>query len=155
MASITLPFAALLAAATSTTTKASSSSTSSLYFLLFLGAIGFAFYYFMIKPQRRRMQQQQQVSRAASIGDEVMTTSGIYGVVIEEHDDRVTIESGPGTKLIVTRAAISGRVQAAPIPDSPGERLDAEEDLGSGEEAGEGDAGEPDGDGGEAPEGER
>jgi preprotein translocase subunit YajC len=43
--------------------------------------IPLAMYFLMIRPQRRRMREQQAMQSALQIGDEVMTSSGIYGFI--------------------------------------------------------------------------
>ena len=50
-----------------------------------------------------------------SLGDEVLTSSGIYGTVVEvdADSDRVTIDSGPGTRLVVARASIARKVSSS------------------------------------------
>jgi preprotein translocase subunit YajC len=56
-----------------------------------------------------RMQQQQALQQAAEVGDEVLTTSGIFGTIIETDDDEgtVIVEIAPGTRIKMVRAGIS------------------------------------------------
>ena len=49
--------------------------------------IPFAMYFFMIRPQRRRMREQQELQRSIQVGDEVITTSGVYGTITGEDGD--------------------------------------------------------------------
>ena len=49
--------------------------------------IPFAMYFFMIRPQRRRTREAQELQRSIEVGDEVVTTSGLFG--------KITGEDGP------------------------------------------------------------
>jgi preprotein translocase subunit YajC len=65
--------------------------------------------YLMMRSQRRKMSQQQAVQRGAEIGDEIMTTSGIFGTIVDEDDDRdtVEVEIAPGTRITMIRGGIA------------------------------------------------
>ena len=43
--------------------------------------IGAAMYFLMIRPQRRKLRAQAALQSSIEVGDEVMTTSGVYGFV--------------------------------------------------------------------------
>lgn len=43
-------------------------------------------------------------------GDEVMTTSGIYGRIIELRDDELMLEIAPGTNIRMARGAVGSRL---------------------------------------------
>ena len=48
----------------------------------------------------------------AEVGDEIVTTAGIYGTIMEIDDDYgiVTVEIAPGTEIRMARAAIARRL---------------------------------------------
>ena len=72
--------------------------------------IPFAMYFFMIRPQRRRVKEQQQLQRSISIGDEVVTTSGIVGKITgEDGETRFWLEIDDDVQIRIARAAIQGR----------------------------------------------
>ena len=75
--------------------------------------IAVAMYFLLIRPQRRRMQEQQALASAVEEGDEVMTTSGIYGFVTAIEGDVIWLEIAEGVDIRVARQAV------AP-PDSAG-----------------------------------
>jgi preprotein translocase subunit YajC len=86
--------------------------------------IPFAMYFFLIRPQRRRTREQQDVQNAIQIGDEIITTSGIFGRVTGEDGPlRFWIEVDDDVQLRIARAAIQGKVSDddAPIPVDPAE----------------------------------
>jgi preprotein translocase subunit YajC len=73
--------------------------------------IPFAMYFFMIRPQRRRMREQQELQRAITVGDEVVTTSGIFGTITgEDGDGRFWLEIDDDVQIRIARAAIQARV---------------------------------------------
>ena len=57
---------------------------AALFQLGILLLIPFAMYFFLIRPQRRRMREQQELQKSIEIGDEVLTTSGIFGRITGE-----------------------------------------------------------------------
>ena len=61
--------------------KSGSGSLAGLFVPMLL--IGAAMYFLMIRPQRRKMRSQTQLQSSIDVGDEVMTTSGMYGHRIE------------------------------------------------------------------------
>ena len=72
--------------------------------------IPFAMYFFMIRPQRRRMRETQELQRSIQVGDEVITTSGVYGVVTGlDGDSRFWLEIDDDVQIRIARAAISGK----------------------------------------------
>ena len=77
--------------------------------ILFL-ALPVALYFLMIRPQKRRMQAQQLLTRSIGEGDEVMTTSGMYGFVTAIEDDIVWLEIAEGVDIRVSRAAVTKRI---------------------------------------------
>ncbi|MDH4111366.1 MAG: preprotein translocase subunit YajC [Actinomycetota bacterium] len=80
--------------------------------------MGGVFYFLLIRPQRRRARAQQELLRSVEIGDEVVTTSGVYGMItdIDEENEVVTVEISPGTRIRMVRAGI-GRIVSDREPD--------------------------------------
>jgi preprotein translocase subunit YajC len=73
--------------------------------------IPFAMYFFLIRPQRRRMREQQELQRSIQVGDEVITTSGVYGTITgEDGDTRFWLEIDDDVQIRIARAAIQGKV---------------------------------------------
>ena len=88
---------------------AASNGGNPLSLVLFL-ALPVALYFLMIRPQKKRMQQQQQLTRSIGEGDEVMTTSGVYGFVTAMEDDIVWLEIAEGVDIRIARSAVAKRV---------------------------------------------
>ena len=77
--------------------------------LLLMGVI---FYFLLIRPQNQRRRAQMQMQSELAVGDEVVTTAGIYGTVTEIDDDYgiITLEVAPGTEMRFSRAAVAQRL---------------------------------------------
>ena len=69
------------------------------------------FYFLLIRPQRNRQRAQQALLSSLEVGDEVLTTGGIFGTIIEIDDDAgaVVVEIAPGTRVKMLRQGISQR----------------------------------------------
>lgn len=66
---------------------------------------------FMSRKQKRTMQAQQDLQSSLTIGDRVMTTSGLYGTVVNTDDDStIDIEIAPGMTTTWLRAAVREKV---------------------------------------------
>lgn len=65
-------------------------------------------YFFMIRPQKKRDKEIKEMRDSLQIGDEVITSGGIIGIVASLKDDTVVIETGSDrSKVRVARWAIA------------------------------------------------
>ena len=87
--------------------------------------IALTFYFFLWRPQQRRMSAVRTLQDALREGDEVMTTSGIYGRITELGEADAQLEIAPNTVIHVARGAIGERLTV----DDPA--ADSEDDRGS------------------------
>ena len=120
------------------TAKKSSSSSSS-FFLIFLIVIAGAYFLF-IAPQRRKQRAQLSQQRNFEVGDEVVTTGGIYGRVESHEGDRVALDISEGVIIEVARTAIARRIDPTAAADEDAEPALAADE----EEPGAGDGSEHD-----------
>lgn len=78
--------------------------------LLLFGLLGLMMY-FMSRKQRRAQEQQQALQNSLAVGDQVMTTSGLYGTVTDVDDDaKIGVEIAPGVETVWLRAAVREKV---------------------------------------------
>ena len=89
-----------------------------------------------ILPQQRRIKEHKATVASLQVGDEVMTTAGLFGTVVALDDEIVTLEVAPGTSLRFARGAIGQRVDddvaAEPTgADGPTESSESSESNGS------------------------
>jgi preprotein translocase subunit YajC len=80
-------------------------------------------YVLMIRPQRQRQAQQQSMIDNAGVGDDVLTTGGIYGTITQVEGDDVVVELAPELTVHMTRRGI-----AAVLPPEE-EEVDGDEDA--------------------------
>ena len=64
-------------------------------------------YVLMIRPQRQRQAQQQSMIDGAGVGDDVLTTGGIYGTISEVEGDDIVVEIANGVTVHMTRRGIA------------------------------------------------
>jgi preprotein translocase subunit YajC len=88
--------------------------------------IGVVFYFLLIRPQNQRRRAQMEMQSSIEVGDEIVTTSGIYGTVTDIDDDFgiVSLEVAPGTEIRIARAAIATRLM-----DEDEEELEDEDEV--------------------------
>ena len=101
----------------------------SVFFLVLI--IG-AFYYLLLRPQQKREKARRELVRSLQAGDEVVTNSGIHGVVAEVEDAIVWLEVAPDVELKVSRDAIAGKVAEAADEDAEAAVADADDDSADG-----------------------
>lgn len=68
------------------------------------------FWFLFIRPQQRRMREHQNLVASLEVGDEVVTSSGIFGTIRSIDGDTVRVEISPGTEVRMARQAITRRV---------------------------------------------
>ena len=78
-----------------------------------LVGIALLFWFLMIRPAQRRQREVRQMQSSLVVGDEVMLTSGIYGVLQSLDDERVSVQIAPGVVVEVARAAVGAKVPPA------------------------------------------
>ncbi len=93
--------------------------------LLFLLVVAGAFWLLMIRPAQRKAREQQALQAAIEVGDEVMTTSGIFGEVRALEEETVHLAIADDVQIRVVRAAIARVVTpTATAPDEDNELAD-------------------------------
>lgn len=88
-------------------------STSNWPTLIMLMLIPLAVYFLLIRPQRRRQREAVLLQSTIEIGDEVMTTSGLYGFVTGFEGEIAWLEIDDNVQIRVARQAIQRRVDTA------------------------------------------
>ena len=78
------------------------------------------FYFIILLPMRRRQQKVQEFQAALKVGDKVVTTSGIYGVIAKLGDRSIHIQVADKVRIEVSRASVGGYQGQDPVvADSP------------------------------------
>ena len=99
---------------------------SLLIFALPLLLLGWLFY-----TQNKRMKQVREFSAALNIGDQVITSSGLFGTVKHLDDTSAWLEVAEGTTLRFDRRAIAMKQSDAQVGSAGPADADADEAPGS------------------------
>jgi preprotein translocase subunit YajC len=95
--------------------------------IVYFALLALAFFFLIVRPQRRRVTAHRAFVSALELGDDIVTTGGIYGTVRALRGDAVELEIAPGIVITVARAAIAQRAYAD-APDAP-DAIDATPEL--------------------------
>lgn len=90
-------------------------------FLIIIVVMFVVMYFLAIRPQQKRQRATQDLLSRVAPGDEIVTVGGIYGDVIEVHDDRVVLEIAEDIQIEVARRAVAQII--APEVEMSGEAL--------------------------------
>ncbi|MDP9083140.1 MAG: preprotein translocase subunit YajC [Pseudomonadota bacterium] len=79
------------------------------------GMLGFAvpvlmlvvFYFLLIRPQNKRAKEQREMLSKVAVGDEVATTGGMLGKVIEVGDQYLTLEIASNVQIKLQKFQIA------------------------------------------------
>ena len=86
-------------------------------FVLILGI----FYFILLMPMKRRQKKIQEFQGGLKVGDKIVTTSGIYGVVAKMDEKAIQVEVADRVRIKVSRAAVGGYQGQEPVvPESSG-----------------------------------
>jgi preprotein translocase subunit YajC len=93
-------------------------------FLIVMVLLLVVMYVLMIRPQRQRQQEQQSMIERCNVGDDILTTGGIYGTVVEAEGDDLVVEIAEGMTVHMTRRGV-----AAVLPPESDAADEHEEDA--------------------------
>jgi preprotein translocase subunit YajC len=69
------------------------------------------FYFLLIRPQQKRAKDHRALLSSLKVGDQVLTSGGIYGRVTGLRDDVITLEISDKVRVKVSRGHIAGVVK--------------------------------------------
>ena len=78
------------------------------------------FYVLVLLPMRRRQKKIQDFQAALKVGDRVITTSGIYGVITKLDEHSVQVQIADKVRIDVARAAVGGYQGQEPVVPQQG-----------------------------------
>lgn len=67
---------------------------SAIFWIVYILFFGIIMYLLLIRPQKKQQKQMDSVRNSVQPGDNIMTTGGFYGVVLDVVDDTVIVEFG-------------------------------------------------------------
>ena len=107
---------ALFAENTAPDTQASGGSM--LTMLLPLALLALVFYFFIYRPQKKQEKETANMRSSIELGDVIVTTGGIVGMVVKVKDDMILIEtSGDRTKIQIQKWAVHSVIEKANEPE--------------------------------------
>lgn len=77
-------------------------------------------YFMVFRPQQKKIKEHQEMLNKIKRNDEVMTSGGIYGKVVEIKEQVVTLEVAPNVRIRVNRPQISAVTTADKAPAKDG-----------------------------------
>lgn len=80
------------------------------------------FYFVLIRPQQQKVKEHRDLVASLEVGDDVMTTGGIYGEVTAIDGEVLLLEVAEGIELRLSRDAIAELVEY----ESPDDTSDQE-----------------------------
>ena len=87
---------------------------------------GLVMYLLLFLPQQRKARDHRRLLQSLTVGDEVVTNSGIYGFVNAVDDDVVWLDVADGIELRVAKNAVSSRIEVA-VESEPEPEADDDE----------------------------
>ncbi|MEN3013895.1 MAG: preprotein translocase subunit YajC [Endomicrobiia bacterium] len=81
--------------------------TGGLVSLLPIFVIFFIFYFLLILPEQKKIKQHKKMLESLKKGDNVILSSGIYGVISNIKDEVVELKVAENVKINVLKSAIS------------------------------------------------
>lgn len=85
--------------------------------VIWLAVFGLVIYFFTIRPQQKQARAQAALMSSLTVGDEVVTASGIFGFVADMDDEVVWLEVKPNVEIKITKASITSRIVDADESD--------------------------------------
>lgn len=65
------------------------------------------FYFLLIKPQKKQQQEHAAMLNTLKKNDEVVTSGGIYGTIVNIQDDIITLRIDDNTRMKIQKGSIS------------------------------------------------
>ncbi len=78
-----------------------------------------AMWFLLIMPQQRRMKAQKLMQANLKVGDDIITTAGIYGTITELEDESILVEVSEGIEVRMAKGAVMKVIAASPTPSEP------------------------------------
>jgi preprotein translocase subunit YajC len=73
------------------------------------------FYFLILMPMKRRQKKVLEFQQALKVGDKVVTTSGIHGLITRVTDNIIQLQIADRVRIDVSRAAIGGYQGQEPV----------------------------------------
>ena len=88
--------------------------------LLPVAMIGAIFYFIILLPVRRRQKKVAEFQADLKVGAKVVTTSGIYGVIVKVAEKSVHVQIADKVRVEMSRASVGGYQGKDPVVTESG-----------------------------------
>jgi preprotein translocase subunit YajC len=78
--------------------------------ILILPILILIMYFMLIRPQQQRMKEHQRLLAAVDVGDDIVTSGGIYGRVSELDGDTLFLQVADGIEIKITKDSVAAMV---------------------------------------------
>jgi len=68
------------------------------------------FYFFLIRPQKKQQQAHREMINGLSKGDEVVTSSGIYGEIFAIDDKTIILKIADKVKIKIVKSYVATKI---------------------------------------------
>lgn len=89
---------------------AAAPGTADLLGLLPLLGVFLIFYFLLIRPQVKRAKEHKKLTESVAKGDEIVTTGGLLGKVVDVNDNFISLEVAKGVTLQIQRQSVTSLV---------------------------------------------
>jgi len=69
------------------------------------------FYFVLIRPQQRRAKEHAELVRSLEVGDDIVTSGGIYGQIAAVDGEVLRLEVAKGVEILMARDAVAELVE--------------------------------------------
>ncbi|MFA5256596.1 MAG: preprotein translocase subunit YajC [Opitutales bacterium] len=80
-----------------------------------MGLFMLAMWFLLIAPQRKRQKEHQKMMNALQVGDEIITSGGLFGTIQQVRNDRFVVKIADGTRVELAKGYIISK--SAPDTD--------------------------------------
>ncbi|MFZ1946625.1 MAG: preprotein translocase subunit YajC [bacterium] len=77
------------------------------YQLVFIVLIFVVFYFLLIRPQQKRQKEHRKMLDGLAKGDRVMTSGGMFGVIVGLDDNKVVLKIAENVKVEFAKSSIA------------------------------------------------
>jgi preprotein translocase subunit YajC len=77
---------------------------------MFFAFLFVGMWFLLLAPQRKRQKAQEKMIQELKTGDDVLTTSGIFGEITNVRSDRFVVKIAENTKVEILKSAVQNKV---------------------------------------------
>jgi preprotein translocase subunit YajC len=99
-------FVPMAHADTATTAAATQPAPSGFPMMFLMGGLLLLMYFMVIRPQNKRAKEQREIIGSLTKGDEVVTASGILGVIVKITDNHIILALNESVNVPVLKSSV-------------------------------------------------